>query len=250
MSGWIDLNADLGEGCGDDAGLMAVISSCNIACGGHAGDAASMREAVRLAKAHDVRIGAHPSYPDREGFGRRVIEVSDSNLKAELTEQIGALAAIAEEEGAGLTHVKPHGALYNQAAADAPLARLMAQIVAEALPGAALVGPPASELEAAASTLGLVFLAEGFADRAYTPEGRLVARSEPGAVLERDEARLAQALEIAREGTVTAINGLAIPLPARTLCLHGDTPGALASAKAIRAALEEAGLQIGVGGDG
>ena len=250
MSRWIDLNTDLGEGCGDDAGLMSVISSCNVACGGHAGDTASMREAVRLAHAHGVRIGAHPSYPDREGFGRRAMPIEGGNLKAALRQQIASLAAIAAEEGTALTHVKPHGALYNQAAIDAPLARLVSEIVAEGLPGAALVGPPGSELEAAAAETGLSFLAEGFADRAYTAEGRLVPRSEPGAVLECDEDRLAQALQIAREGEVTAHNGLTINLPARTICLHGDSPGALASAHAIRAALEAAGFEIGVAKNG
>lgn len=250
MSDWIDLNADLGEGCGDDAGLMTVISSCNIACGGHAGDTASMRDAVELAADNSVRIGAHPAYPDREGFGRRTMDLPPADLTEALRRQILSLTDIAAGAGQSIDHVKPHGALYNLAAVDQTLAYLVAETVAACLPGTRLVGPPGSHLTEAAEATGLAYLGEGFADRAYTPEGRLVPRTEPGAILERDADRLAQALQIARTGEVTAITGEIIALPARTLCLHGDTPGALASAKAIREALLAAGVRIGEAGDG
>ncbi len=244
MSAWIDLNADLGEGEASDAELMTLVSSCNIACGGHAGDDASMQGALALAAEHGVAAGAHPSYPDREGFGRRAMDISGEELAASLSQQIEALKAHAAAAGIILRHLKPHGALYNAAAKDFGLAETIAVVTVDQLPGARLVGPPRSELERAARDLGLGFIAEGFADRAYTRDGDLVARTEPGAVLEDNPARSAQALQIAKDGTVTTIDGHRIALPAQTICLHGDTPGAAASARAIRAALEAVNVAI------
>lgn len=248
MTRAIDLNADLGEGCGDDEGLMAVVTSANIACGGHAGDEASMRAALRLAKAHGVAAGAHPSYPDRENFGRQSLEIEPHLLKMVLIEQIRRLKHLAEEEGVSLTHIKPHGALYNDAAVDPALATVVAEAARRGVSGAALVGPPRGEatgaLAEAAAREGLAYRAEGFADRAYRPDGRLVSRSEPGAVIGDEDARLAQALALARGEPVTSPSGETVSLAVDTICLHGDSPGALESARAIRVALEEAGLRI------
>ena len=176
----IDINADLGEGDASDAEILRVVSSCNIACGGHAGDAASMRATVAAACKNGVAIGAHPSYPDREGFGRRSAFLAGAELLTTLVEQIRSLSAVVSEQGAALHHVKPHGALYNDACSDAELADVVAEAIAEACDGAFLVGPPDSELQRAAGRRGLRFLAEAFVDRAYLADGRLVPRSEPG----------------------------------------------------------------------
>lgn len=240
----IDLNADLGEGMGDDSALMPLVSSCNIACGGHVGDTESMRAALRLAKHHGVAAGAHPSYPDREGFGRRAIEISEADLEASLINQVCVLRDLAREEGVELYHLKPHGALYNRAAVDPALAAMVAGIVAETLPGAALVGPPGSELQSVAEEEGLAFIGEAFADRAYQPSGQLVPRTKAGAVLQKDGERVDQALSVALNAAVQTIDGQVIALLAQTICLHGDSPGAAASAKLIRAALETAGVAI------
>ncbi|MCI4644470.1 MAG: LamB/YcsF family protein [Hyphomonadaceae bacterium] len=250
MSKQIDLNADLGEGCSDDAGLLQLVSSCNVACGGHAGDGETMRATVEMARANHVRIGAHPAYPDKVGFGRRELGISDADLRDSLTEQITALRDIAATAGARLSHVKPHGALYHHAESEPVSAALIASVAAECLGTCALVGPPDSAFAVAAAEAGLTFLAEGFADRAYRADGRLVPRSEPGAVLTSDETRIAQALQIAETGTVRAITGETVSVPAQTLCLHGDSPGALISAREIRKALLEAGVSIGMPGDG
>ena len=245
MTGTIDLNADLGEGEAHEAEIMALVSSCNIACGGHAGDAASMRAALALAKQHSVAAGAHPSYPDRENFGRRTPEtVSPGALRAALAQQVEDIKAVADALAAPLHHLKPHGALYNDAARDRALADLIAGVCATALPGAHLVGPPASELAAAASTHGLSYIAEGFADRAYAADGSLVPRTQPGAILQTDDARTSQALDLALNHAVKTQDGSTLAMPVQTICLHGDSPGALASARAIRAALIHAGLTI------
>ena len=244
MTGWIDLNADLGEGMDHDAEIMAVVTSCNIACGGHAGDTNTMQVALTFAKAQRVAAGAHPSYPDREGFGRRKVDISIPDLKAALTSQIEALTTHADQIGIPITHLKPHGALYNEAASDLRLANLIAELTGTLLPRPRLFGPPGSALETAAFDRNIPYLSEGFADRAYTEDGHLVPRDRPGAVLETGAARIAQALSIATTQTVTSIDGKQIPLPVQTLCLHGDSPGALSSARAIRAALEVAGINV------
>jgi len=226
----IDLNADLGEGDPCDQELLRIVSSCNIACGGHAGDAASMRATLLSALDNDVSIGAHPSYPDREGFGRRSAYLSGEALFESLTAQINALKSVAGEAGAQLSHVKPHGALYNDAVNDRTLADLIARAVLAAVPDAAFVGLPDSELQQAAAGHGLTFIAEGFIDRAYQDNGQLVPRSEPGAVHNSLELVLPQAVSLV--GKVD------------TLCIHGDTPGAAEAAAAVRAALEKQGVAI------
>lgn len=226
----IDLNADLGEGDPHDVELLAIVSSCNIACGGHAGDDASMRETIAAAIANDVAIGAHPSYPDRAGFGRRSAYLGGDELRVSLLEQINTLVSAAKEQGATLTHIKPHGALYNDAVDDRELADLVAGCVVTAAPGTAFVGLPDSEMQRAASRHSLNFVAEGFIDRAYQDDGQLVPRSEPGAVHKSLALILPQAVSLV--GKVD------------TLCIHGDTPGAVAAAAAVRDALEKQGIEI------
>jgi UPF0271 protein len=226
----IDLNADLGEGDAWDDELLEIVSSCNIACGGHAGDELSMRKTVAAAKANGVAIGAHPGYPDRKGFGRRSEFLTGDALLRSLVTQIRNLVAIATEHGEELSHVKPHGALYNDAVNDRALADIVTAAIAEAAPDTALVGLPDSELENAATAADLVFVGEGFVDRAYKPDGQLVSRSEPGAVHDGLELVLPQA--VALVGKVD------------TLCIHGDTPGAAEVARAVRSELEAQGVTI------
>lgn len=226
----VDLNADLGEGDPYDAELLTIVSSCNVACGGHAGDKDSMRATVMAAAANRVAIGAHPSYPDREGFGRRSGFASGSALRESLQAQIDVLQAIVAEHGEELSHVKPHGALYNDAVNDRELADLIVETVAKSAPGAAFVGLPASEMQSAAARTSLRFVAEGFIDRAYQDDGQLVPRSEPGAVHKTLELVLPQA---------AALVGIV-----DTLCIHGDTPGAAEAAAAVRKELEKQGVEI------
>ncbi|MEL6862278.1 MAG: 5-oxoprolinase subunit PxpA [Pseudomonadota bacterium] len=244
MSKSIDLNADLGEGCAFDAELMSVVSSCNIACGGHAGDAASMRTALTLAKESGVSAGAHPSFPDRENFGRTKSDLAGGALEAALKEQVQALKDIADELSVPLTHLKPHGALYNMAARDAGLSQSIINVLREVVPEARLVGPPASETEALAKRLGVAYTAEGFADRAYEDDGQLRDRRKPGAVLPEGDRQMKQALEIATLEQVTTYEGAQIALPVASICVHGDTPGAFASARQIRSTLVGHGLSI------
>ena len=250
----IDLNADLGE-YADEAGaalereVLAHVTSCNIACGGHTGDDASMRATLIAAQEAGVACGAHPSFPDREGFGRRRREgLDDAMLAGSLSDQIKALCAVAEEVGVALSHVKPHGALYNQMADDRALADLVAGVVKRLDASLTLVGLPGSAVRPAAEAAGLTFRGEAFVDRLYTYEGRLLPRGEPGAVVERDDARIEQALALAIGKPVTAASGGKIMIDAQTLCLHGDSPGAVHSARAIREALERAGVRVEAGG--
>ena len=223
----IDLNADLGEGVTDDAGLLEVVSSANVACGFHAGDARTMRAVCAEAARRGVRIGAQVSYPDREGFGRRDMDVAPDALAADVLYQIGALAAFGE-----VAYVKPHGALYNKMVHDEPQARAVVAAVTAWRAPLPLMGLPGSRVLALAREAGLPTIEEGFADRAYTPEGRLVPRSQPGAVIHDPDEAARRAVELARAGRV------------RSLCVHGDTPGAVTMARRVRAALEAAGLAI------
>ena len=226
----IDLNADLGEGGPCDAELLMIVSSCNIACGGHAGDEKSMRETVALAISNDVAIGAHPSYPDRDGFGRRSAYLTGDELRDSIIAQITTLNSVARDQGATLNHVKPHGALYNDAVNDRKLADLVASCIRATVPDAAFVGLPDSEMQHAASRYSMNFVAEGFIDRAYKDDGQLVPRSEPGAVHKSLGLVLPQAVSLV--GKVD------------TLCIHGDTPGAAEAAAAVRDALEKQGVEI------
>jgi 5-oxoprolinase (ATP-hydrolysing) subunit A len=241
----IDLNADLGEDTNaDDAALMQAITSANIACGVHAGNAAVMDRTVALAVARGVAIGAHPSFPDREGFGRARMQLPSDEVRAWVAYQVGALAAVAGRRGARLTHVKPHGAMYNMASVDRELADAIAQAVHAFDRTLVLVGLPASALTDAGRRAGLETAAEGFADRGYRSDGSLVPRSEPGAVL-TDPARVTErAVMLAVEGKVQAVDGSYMSLDVDTICIHGDTPGAALLAARVRAALERAGISV------
>lgn len=240
----IDINADLGEGCGEDEALLAIVSSCSVACGGHAGDVDTMARTVRNALANGVVVGAHPGYPDRDGFGRESGYLRGDRLYESLTRQVTDLADIAAELGARLRHVKPHGALYNDAIDDRELADVIARVTAEAPGSAALMGMAGTELERAAARLGLQFVAEAFIDRAYEPNGTLVSRKEPGAVHDELGVATTQAVRLATEGRVTSRSGEEITVRADTLCIHGDTPGAAAKARAVRDVLESHGVDI------
>lgn len=240
----IDLNSDLGEGCGDDETLLTIVSSCNIACGGHAGDAESMARTVSLAIANGVVVGAHPAYPDREGFGRESGFMRGDALYESLTAQVTELADIAADLGAKLAHVKPHGALYNDAVHDAALADVIARVTAEAPGEPALMGMAGTELERSARRHGLRFIAEAFIDRAYEPDGTLVSRKEPGAVHEDMNVATTQAVRLATDGDVTARDGSQVRVRADTLCIHSDTPGAAEKARAVRDVLESTGVEI------
>lgn len=240
----IDMNADLGEGDPYDAELLTIVSSCNVACGGHTGDRESMAGTVRAAIGNGVSVGAHPAYPDREGFGRRAGFLRGEDLYQSLTEQVTALADVAAELGAKLTHVKPHGALYNDAIHDAELADVIARVTAEAPGDAAMVGMAGTELQAAAERHGLRFLAEAFIDRAYEADGTLVPRAEPGAVHSELAVVTNQAVSLALDGKATARNGEIIAVTADTLCVHGDTPAAASIARAVRDVLENRGVEI------
>jgi UPF0271 protein len=245
MSTWtIDLNCDMGEGCGADEALMPLVSSANVACGGHAGDEASMRETVRLARRHGVAVGAHPSFPDRAGFGRARMARSPAQVRADVAGQVRALAAICLAEGVPLVHVKPHGALYNAAAQDADLAGAVALGARDVDPGLVVVCLAGSPMVAAVRALGLALAEEAFADRGYTARGALVPRGEPGALVEDPALVSARASRMARERSVVAVDGTVVPVAADTLCLHGDTPGAAALAAAVRARLARDGVEV------
>jgi 5-oxoprolinase (ATP-hydrolysing) subunit A len=239
----VDVSADVGEGA-DDLPLFEFVTSVSVACGAHAGDAQTMEACVAEAARRGISVGAHPGYPDREGFGRRAIELSDAELSATLREQIEALGVVCRRHGVPLAHVKPHGALYNEAARDAGLARTIARAVAGAGEGVALVGMAGSAMLDAAKAEGVAAVAEAFADRRYRSDGTLAARSAAGALIEDPAAAAAQALAVALGEPVATIDGGAISIRAETICLHADTPGAIANARAVRAALEGAGVRV------
>jgi len=250
MGRTLDLNADVGEGFGRwggsvDAELLAVVTSVNIACGFHAGDPRIMDRTVAAAVRAGVALGAHPGYFDLRGFGRREMVADPGEVENDVLYQVGALAAFARSHDAALTHVKPHGALYNQAARDPALAGAVARGVRRAGTGLTLVGLATSlPLRRAAEDEGLRFAAEAFADRAYERDGSLRSRRLPDAILEDPKAAAEQAVRIARDGIVVASDGSEVALVADTLCLHGDTPGAVAIARAVRSALEAAGITL------
>lgn len=240
----IDLNADLGEGGSADAELMTLVSSVNIACGFHAGDAHTMLTSVRNAVKNGVAIGAHPSFPDRENFGRTAMDLPPETVYAQVLYQIGALNAIVRTENGVLRHVKPHGMLYNQAAKDPALADAIARAVRDCNPALILVGLAGSELIRAGERLGLTTRQEVFADRGYLTDGSLVPRTQPGALITDEERALAQTLEMVRSGHVTAIDGTSAPVKADTVCLHGDGEHALQFARRLRAAFAEQGICV------
>ncbi len=230
----VDLNADLGEGSGSDRQLLQLVSSANIACGFHAGDAETMLQSVRWALEFGVAIGAHPSFPDRENFGRTAMQLPPETVYAQVLYQIGALKTLAESEGGKLAHVKPHGMLYNQAAVDPLLAEAIARAVYAVDPQLVLVGLANSESIRAAHCLGLRTRQEVFADRGYQADGTLVPRSQPGALIDDEQQAIAQTLQMVRDGKVRAISGEDVAVRAETVCLHGDGAHALAFAVRLR----------------
>lgn len=245
----IDINCDCGESygafqVGDDDGVLPFVSSANVACGGHAGDPMVMRRTVRRCRDLGVAVGAHPSYPDLYGFGRRVLPLTPDEIEAWVLAQIGSLAAIARSEKVELRHVKPHGALYNVAARDLTVAMAIARAVAAFSRELALVGLAGSLLITAGHEVGVPVLAEAFADRAYEADGTLRNRHHPDALIIDPAACLAQILHIVRDGAVRAVDGTLVPLQAATICIHGDTPGAALRAATIRQGLAAAGITV------
>ncbi|MFB7336665.1 LamB/YcsF family protein [Streptomyces adustus] len=245
----IDLNADLGEGFGrwrltDDEQLLSVVTSANVACGFHAGDAATMRRVCAQAAERGVAIGAQVSYRDLAGFGRRAMDVPATELAAEVAYQIGALEVFARAAGARVAYVKPHGALYNRVVHDEEQAHAVVDGVRLADPALPVLGLPGSRLLELAAKAGLPTVAEAFADRAYTEEGTLVPRGRDGAVVTDAAAVVERSVGLARSGTVTAHSGVRIEVRARSLCLHGDTPGAVDLARQVRRRLEESGVRV------
>jgi 5-oxoprolinase (ATP-hydrolysing) subunit A len=235
----IDLNADVGEGAGHDAALMRFITSANIACGGHAGDAATMAETAALARAHGVAIGAHPGFEDRPFFGRRELELAPEAITRLVQSQIEALAAIAP-----VTHVKPHGGLYNLAARNRSVADAIAAAVVAVNPRLALVGLAGSQILAAAEAWGLRGISEGFADRTYQPDGSLTSRTDPRALIEEPDQAAAQVLRLVRESRVVTIDGREIALRVQSICVHGDGARALELVRRLRVELADAGAAV------
>ena len=245
----IDLNSDLGESygawiLGDDDAMLRLVTSANVACGFHAGDPSTLRRVCASAAEHGVRIGAQVSYPDLAGFGRRHMNIDADELRDVVLYQLGALDGFAQVAGAGVTYVKPHGALYHATIGDQAQAQAVVDASREYDPSSAILGLPGSELLRAAEAAGLEAVPEAFADRAYLADGRLVPRREPDSVLTEPAKVAAQAVRLAVEQEVVAIDGTTVAVRARSICIHGDTPGAVQLAQAVRAALEVAGIAI------
>jgi UPF0271 protein len=240
----VDLNADLGEGCANDQQLLQLVSSANIACGFHAGDAQTMRQSVRWALQYGVAIGAHPSFPDRENFGRTRMQLPPKTVYAQVVYQLGALAAMARAEGGTMVHVKPHGMLYNQAAVEPELAAAIAQAVKAVDPALRLVGLAGSELIGAGQKLGLATRQEVFADRGYQADGTLVPRGQAGDLIANDQDALEQTLEMVRHHRVRTVEGKWAAVQAETVCLHGDGEHALAYARKLRESFTVEGITV------
>jgi 5-oxoprolinase (ATP-hydrolysing) subunit A len=245
----VDLNADLGESfgawrLGDDKALLEIVTSANIACGFHAGDPLTIRRACAGAVARGVAIGAQVSYRDLAGFGRREMTVPPAELAAEVLYQIAALDGIARAEGGRVRYVKPHGALYNRAVTDPEQAAAIASAAVSYDPALPILTLPGSALATAATDMRLPAITEAFADRAYRDDGTLVPRGEPGAILTEPRAVAARAVGMVVDGMVQTVSGVALEMSPRSICVHGDTPGAAVLAAAVRAALEEAGVTL------
>ena len=240
----VDLNADMGEGCGDDATLVGLVTSANVACGFHAGDPMIMRATVDAAVRAGVAVGAHPGYPDPRGFGRRDLAATPAEITADVLYQVGALQAICKAAGTRVRYVKAHGALYNRAAKDAPAARAIAEAVRLADPSLVLLCLAGSLMIDCARAAGVAVAEEAFADRAYSSDGSLVSRSVSGAVLTDPEIVSSRAVRMVTEGTVEALGGGTVRLRADSLGVHGDTPGALELVRAVRRALTECGITL------
>jgi UPF0271 protein len=239
----IDLNADLGEGAGTDNELLAVITSANVACGAHAGDQETINTVVRTAQVRHVAIGAHPSFPDRAGFGRRPMALPSAQVTDTVAAQIQLVADAAHKVGLRLQHVKPHGALYNQAASDPDLTRAIGEAVRRVDASLIILALAGSRMADLLHTVGLRVAHEAFVDRGYTDAGTLIPRGQPGAVITDPTEAAARAVQLATARTVMAA-GHPIRIEADTLCLHGDTPHAPALAQAVRRALESAGVRV------
>jgi UPF0271 protein len=245
----VDLNADLGEGfgvwrLGDDDALLEVVTSANVACGFHAGDPSTMRRVCTRAAQAGVAVGAQVSYRDLAGFGRRFVDADPAELADDVLYQVAALDGIARAAGTAVGYVKPHGALYNAAVHHEGHARAVVDAVAALDPTLPVLGLPGSALLRHAEAAGLTTVAEGFADRGYTPEGTLVPRRQPGALVEDAAQVAARAVRMAVEGVVEAVDGTRVDLVVASLCVHGDTPGAVELARSVRSALEDAGLRV------
>lgn len=242
----IDLNSDLGEGygawrCGDDAALLDVVTTANVACGFHAGDPEVMAKTFRLARERGVAVGAHPGYPDLQGFGRRPMALSEGEIERLVAYQIGAAAAVAALAGHRLTHVKAHGALANAAAAEAGIAAAIARAVAAVDRGLVLLAIARSEQVRAGEAAGLVTVAEIFADRGYDEDGQLVRRGLPGALIDDPEEAAARALTMVEEGAIVTVSGRRLPTPIGSICVHGDDVHAVAAARRLAERLRAAG---------
>ena len=249
MNRRLNLNADLGESfgpweMGSDAEMLGIVGSANVACGYHAGDPLVMTSTAALALKHGVSVGAHPGYPDLQGFGRRRMDIPLPELEAMLIYQIGALEACAQTQGLRVTHVKPHGALSNLACAERKIADAIARAVHRLDPTLILLAPAASQLIHAGRDQGLPVVEEIFADRAYLDDGNLVPRSQPGAMIHGAEASLAHVMRMVEEQALISINGKRIPVKPQSICVHGDGPDAVATARAIRTGLQAAGFDM------
>lgn len=245
----IDLNSDIGESfgaycMGDDEAVMDAVTSANVACGFHAGDPLVMKKTIKNCAAKGVAVGAHPGYPDLVGFGRRNMKCTPEEEYADCLYQIGALSAFCRTNGLTLQHVKPHGAMYNQAAKDPGLARAIARAVKDSGENIILMGLANSEFENAAKEMGVPFAAEAFADRGYMPDGSLVPRSQPGAIIHDVEEAAKRVVRMVTEGTVGAVDGTVINFRPQSICMHGDTPEAVDMAKTVRRELEAAGVKV------
>jgi 5-oxoprolinase (ATP-hydrolysing) subunit A len=233
----IDINCDMGEGMGNDEALMPYITSANIACGFHAGNGETIRRTIDLAKLYNVRIGAHPSFRDKDFFGRRELDIPGDKLYAIVIEQIIKMDMIAREKGMKLYHVKPHGALYNMAARDPKLARIIAQTVKDFDETLVIYGLSGSYLIKESQAMGLLTANEAFADRTYRDDGSLTPRSQPNAIITNETESLHQVMQIMEQGTVTTVTGKVIPMQAETICIHGDEKTAVGIARTISNAL-------------
>jgi UPF0271 protein len=240
----VDLNADMGEAQGDDATLVGLVTSANVACGFHAGDPMTMRATVDAAVRAGVAVGAHPGYPDRQGFGRRDLAATPAEITADVLYQIGALQAVCRAAGARVRYVKPHGALYNRAAKDATAAKAIAEAVRLADPSLVLLGLAGSLMIDCARAVGVAAAEEAFADRAYSVDGTLVSRNVPGSVLTDPAIISARAVRMMTAGEVETLGGETIRLRADSLCVHGDTPGAFDIVRAVRRALTDRGVTL------
>jgi UPF0271 protein len=240
----VDLNCDMGEGCPNDAELMKYVSSANVACGYHAGDPEIMRRTVELALEHSVAIGAHPGYEDRENFGRTAMSLSQSEIYRLVTDQLERMRAVCDLLGARVNHIKPHGALYNQAATDRSLANAIVDAVVRFDPALVFYGLSGSFMISEAKSAGLKTSAEVFADRTYQGDGTLTPRSVSGSLITNTDAAIAQVVEMVDKQTVRTLAGETIPIKAETICIHGDGENAVELAKAIRESLEQHSIDI------